>query len=761
MASTYINLPFIDVSGDVVSVNGQVGIVVLDAMDVGADPAGTAATLVATIGDKYVRTTRFENYNSGTSGTVTLPANSQVVLDDFGGTVDAVVTTVSGGFPTNQPAKTVGDAIIATTFNGAGNWVLTGTPSAYPIAIVYRVRQKLSDFDSTASNIWGSSVDESPVQSVNSQVGNVVITKSDVGLSNVDNTSDLNKPISTATQTALNAKENTITAGTTLQYFRGDKTFQTLDKTAVGLANVDNTSDANKPISTATQTALNLKYDASNPAGFITSAGAPVQSVFGRSGIVSSQSGDYNTSQVTEVTNLYFTDERAQDAVGTILTDTSSVDFTYNDAGNTISAVVLPAGVDHNLLQNFVANKHIDHSTVSISAGTGLSGGGDITASRTLNIDNTTVTPTSYGSATAVSTFTVNAQGQLTAAATIPIAIPSTQVTDFTEAAQDAVGASLLDTTTIDLVYSDAANTISANVIEAGLTLNNIGGTLAIAKGGTGQITNTLAFNALSPLTTNGDIIYHNGTNNVRLPIGLVGQVLTADGSSISWVDDSSLPSNLVSISDDFLSAANNSGNALGWFTSASGTGAQLSGGVGGESNVFGVVQLTTGTTATGRATTYLSSSAIFFSQGAVSFVYKVKIPTLSTLTERFTVIVGFGDNPGGGAIIDGVYFSYTDTASSGNWEAITASNSTRTTTNTSVAATTGWVTLQVTINSAGTSALFYINNTLVATNTTNIPTAVGRGCGPFMEIQKSTGLTARLLNIDYFTCSVRFTTPR
>jgi len=59
--------------------------------------------------------------------------------------------------------------------------------------------------------------------------------------------------------TLLTSKENTITAGTTAQYYRGDKTFQTLDKTAVGLANVDNTSDLNKPVSTATQTALNLK----------------------------------------------------------------------------------------------------------------------------------------------------------------------------------------------------------------------------------------------------------------------------------------------------------------------------------------------------------------------------------------------------------------------------------------------------------------------------------------------------------------------
>lgn len=92
------------------------------------------------------------------------------------------------------------------------------------------------------------------------------LDKTAVGLANVDNTSDANKPISTATQTALNGKEASITAGTTGQYWRGDKSWQTLDKTAVGLANVDNTSDANKPISTATQTALNGK-EASITAG--------------------------------------------------------------------------------------------------------------------------------------------------------------------------------------------------------------------------------------------------------------------------------------------------------------------------------------------------------------------------------------------------------------------------------------------------------------------------------------------------------------
>ena len=62
-------------------------------------------------------------------------------------------------------------------------------------------------------------------------------------------------------QSALDAKEPLIADGTTSDYWRGDKSWQVLDKAAVGLSNVDNTSDASKPISTATQTALDLKAD--------------------------------------------------------------------------------------------------------------------------------------------------------------------------------------------------------------------------------------------------------------------------------------------------------------------------------------------------------------------------------------------------------------------------------------------------------------------------------------------------------------------
>lgn len=63
-------------------------------------------------------------------------------------------------------------------------------------------------------------------------------------------------------QSALDSKEDSITAGTTGQYWRGDKSWQTLDKTAVGLSNVDNTSDANKPVSTAQSTAISAAQTA-------------------------------------------------------------------------------------------------------------------------------------------------------------------------------------------------------------------------------------------------------------------------------------------------------------------------------------------------------------------------------------------------------------------------------------------------------------------------------------------------------------------
>ncbi|MET7253470.1 hypothetical protein [Dyadobacter fermentans] len=79
----------------------------------------------------------------------------------------------------------------------------------------------------------------------------------------VTTTAGVAREIDAVTEAALTAalalKENVIAAGTTAQYWRGDKTWQTLNKAAVGLGNVDNTADIDKPLSNADIAALALK----------------------------------------------------------------------------------------------------------------------------------------------------------------------------------------------------------------------------------------------------------------------------------------------------------------------------------------------------------------------------------------------------------------------------------------------------------------------------------------------------------------------
>jgi hypothetical protein len=58
---------------------------------------------------------------------------------------------------------------------------------------------------------------------------------------------------------------------------------------------------------------------------------------------------------------------------------------------------------------------------------------------------------------------------------------------------------------------------------------------LTIAQGGTGQGTQVLAFNVLSPLTTSGDTLYFNGVNNVRLPIGTNLYCYISNGTAPTW----------------------------------------------------------------------------------------------------------------------------------------------------------------------------------------------------------------------------------
>lgn len=93
------------------------------------------------------------------------------------------------------------------------------------------------------------------------------VTKAQVGLSNVDNTSDINKPVSVAQQNAINQAKQEVRDIIDEYTINGHKISENpvLNKTDIGLDQVDNTSDLDKPISTATQQELNKKAPINSP----------------------------------------------------------------------------------------------------------------------------------------------------------------------------------------------------------------------------------------------------------------------------------------------------------------------------------------------------------------------------------------------------------------------------------------------------------------------------------------------------------------
>ncbi len=121
---------------------------------------------------------------------------------------------------------------------------------------------------------------------------------------------------------------------------------------------------------------------------------------------------------------------------------------------------------------------------------------------------------------------------------------------------------SVSGTGTVNGISLSGTVTSSGNLTLGG-TLSNVSlttqvtGTLPIANGGTGQTSQTAAFDALSPTTTKGDLIVSDGTDNIRLPVGVDNYVLTADSAQASGVKWALASGSGATITNDTTTSTN------------------------------------------------------------------------------------------------------------------------------------------------------------------------------------------------------------
>jgi hypothetical protein len=244
--------------------------------------------------------------------------------------------------------------------------------------------------------------------------------------------------------------------------------------------------------------------------------------------------------------------------------------------GNAIGAFSGSAQVDHNSTTNYVANQHIDHTTVSISAGSGLSGGGTIASTRTLTLDTGSTHFVNGARASISVSDTTGASGiDLTYSAGVLSGTLANSAVTVTAGSGLSGGGSVSLGGSVTLsnagVTSITAGTgISRDVSTGGVTITNTGVTSNVAgtgisvSGATGAVTITnsgvtsiTAGSGISVNTSTGGVTITNTiTNNNQLSNGAgyitsagtaanASSISSATGGSYTWTATNYFQSNL------------------------------------------------------------------------------------------------------------------------------------------------------------------------------------------------------------------------
>ena len=273
-----------------------------------------------------------------------------------------------------------------------------------------------------------------------------------------------------------------------------------------------------------------ISYNSSTGVVSFSQASAPVTSVFGRTGAVTLTTADVtgvvNTSNLTEDTNLFYTDERVDDRVSALLQAGTNMSLSYDDANGTLT--ISSSGKTQEEIEDIVGTMFssntenglnityddndgtldvdVDDFTITltgdvtgsgtvtnlgnvsfattiaansvalgtdttgnyvsnITGGTAISSTGQVSGegvAHILSLDDTNVTAGSYGSASAIPTFTVDAQGRLTAASSVTVDTYS----GWSQAADSGTTKAVSEGTTMTIAGGEGIDTsISGSIV--------------------------------------------------------------------------------------------------------------------------------------------------------------------------------------------------------------------------------------------------------------------------------------------------------
>jgi hypothetical protein len=464
--------------------------------------------------------------------------NSAITINgtstSLGGSISVgTVTSVSGTAPVvssggNTPAISMAQATGSvdgylsatdwTTFNNKSNTNGTVTSVAATAG--------------TGISVTGSPITTSGTLNITNTAPDQVVSLTQGGTTTITGTYP-NFTISSDDQFDGTVTSVDLTAGTGISVSGGPIT-------SSGSITVTNTApDQTVAISSGTGISVSGTYPNFTVTNTAPSSGGTVTSVSGTAPIASSGGNTpaISISQATTSTDGYLSSTdwntfNGKQPAGTYVNSVSAT-APITSTGGVTPTIAMPAAtssVNGYLTStdwNTFNNK--GSGTVTSVSGTG-----------TVNGISLSGTVTSSGSLTLGGTLSnVSLSTQVTG--TLPIANGGTGETTR-QAAMDALAGAVtsgqyLRGNGTDVVMSaiQAADVPTLNQNTTG-TASNVTGTVAIANGGTGQTTAANAFNALSPLTTVGDILYEEtGAVAARLPIGTTGQVLTVASGKPAW----------------------------------------------------------------------------------------------------------------------------------------------------------------------------------------------------------------------------------